>query len=139
MALKEPILFDDSKWPLLIVTHPSEPADKEQTLIYLEKLNTYFERKEKFIAVFDVSGTKPPTAEHRFMVATWIKAKRDKIKPYLLGTAYVMPGLIQRLVLMTFLKLMDTTEIIEPVEVFNSMDRAQAWANERMGATVLLD
>ncbi|HTH57165.1 MAG TPA: hypothetical protein VL728_14040 [Cyclobacteriaceae bacterium] len=130
--MAEAITFDDSRWPLLLVKHPLEPVDKQATLDYLVRLETYFLRNEKFVALFDVSGAKPPTAEHRFMVATWVKAKQDIIKPTLLGTAYVMPNLVQRLVLTTFLKFMDTTEIIGPVKVFNGMGKAKAWAHERL-------
>lgn len=132
--MAEPITFDDSRWPLLLVKHPAEPVDKQSTLDYLVRLEAYFLRKEKFVAVFDVSGTKPPTAEHRFMVASWIKAKQEIIRPHLLGTAYVMPNLIQRVVLTTFLKFMDTTEIIGPVKVFNTMGKAKAWARGRLTA-----
>lgn len=132
MEPNDRITFNESNWPLLIVTHPANPVGKEETLIYLQRLEEYFERNEKIVAIFDVSVAKPPTAEHRFMVASWIKANKHKIKPHFLGTAYVMPSLIQQLVLITFLKFMDTTEIIQPVEVFNSMDRALAWAEERL-------
>lgn len=130
--MEEPITFDDSRWPLLLVKLPAEPVGKQLTLDYLQQLETFFLRNQKFIAVFDVSGAKPPTAEHRFMVASWIKIKQDIIKPNLLGTAYVMPNLIQRLVLTTFLKFMDTTEIIGPVKVFNTMGKAETWAQERI-------
>jgi len=129
--MADPITFDDSRWPLLLVKHPAEPVDKQSTIDYLNQLETYFQRKEKFVAVFDVSGAKPPTAEHRFMVAAWIKIKQGIIKPNLLGTAYVMPNMVQRLVLTTFLKFMDTTEIIGPVKVFNEMNKATTWAKGR--------
>lgn len=132
LEMAEPITFDDSQWPILMVKHPAEPVDKQLTIDYLDQLETYFLRREKFVAVFDVCGAKPPTAEHRFMVATWIKIKQDIIKPYFLGTAYVMPNMIQRLVLTTFLKFMDTTQIIGPVKVFDTMSKAKVWAQERI-------
>lgn len=127
----QPIEFDQSHWPILLIKHPEEPVDKELTIHYLETLEGYFNRGEKFCIVFIVMGSKPPTAEHRFMVANWVKQKELVIKPFILGTAYVMPGLIQKLTLMTFLKFLDTTEIISPVKVFRSYTKAMAWANER--------
>jgi hypothetical protein len=126
------ITFDESRWPILIVTHPTETVDKEKTLEYLSKLESYFYRKERICIIFDVSGSRPPSAEHRFLVASWIKSNKDKIQPGFLGTAYVMPNIIQRLVLTTFLKFMDTTEIIEPVEVFSTMEKALQWAESRV-------
>jgi hypothetical protein len=126
------IVFDETQWPLLMVIHPTEPVNKQQTVEYLNQLESYFRRNEKFVAVFDVSVSKPPTAEHRLTVATWIKVHKDLIKPNILGTAYIMPNLVQRLVLTTFLKFMDTTETIGPVEVFNAKEKAMQWAKERL-------
>ncbi len=127
----QPIEFDQSNWPILVIKHPEEPVDKEFTIPYLETLEGYFNRGEKFCAVFIVTGSKPPTAEHRFMVANWVKQKESLIKSVILGTAYVMPSLIQKLALITFLKFLDTTEIISPVKVFRSYTKAMTWANER--------
>ena len=130
--MRQPIEFDETHWPLLLVKHPEEPVDKELTLLYLDELEKYFHRNEKFTAVFVVNGSKPPTAEHRFMVANWIKRNQQLIKSRFLGSAFVMPSLVQQLTLMTFLKFLDTTEIIEPVKVFRRLDKAIAWAKSQL-------
>ncbi len=136
--MNQPIEFDETHWPILVATHPEEPVDKELTLRYLAELEQYFRRKEKFVTIFVVTGSKPPTAEHRFMVANWIKRNRDLITPNFRGTAFVMPDWVQQLALMTFLKFLDTTEIIGPVKVFRKLNKAMKWADERINAPEIL-
>lgn len=133
MPLISPIIFDELCWPILIVRHPEQQVDKHFTLEYLAKLQTYFERNEKIVLVFDVRVSKPPTAEHRFIVAEWVKKNTSLIRPNCLGTAYVMSGVIQQLALMSFLKFLDTTAIIDPVKVFTNMNKAIIWAKSQFG------
>ncbi len=132
--MKRPIEFDETHWPILLVKHPEEPVDKELTELYLAELERYFKRQEKFVGIFIVNGSKPPTAEHRFLVASWIKRHRQLITSNFLGTAFVMPGLVQQLTLMTFLKFLETRSIIGPVKVFRHLDKAMKWAALRLNA-----
>jgi hypothetical protein len=126
------ISFDESHWPILIIKHPEVPVNRLATMEYLATLQRYFEKQVPFIALFDVTCSRPPTAEHRFLVASWIKQNESLIKLNFLGTAYIMPGLVQRLALKMFLIFLDTTKVIAPVKVFSNSVIAMEWANKRL-------
>jgi hypothetical protein len=126
------IVFDKSKWPILLMIHPDDPVDDEGTQEYLKELKKVFDLKQEFCFLIDVNVAKPPTAEHRYQVAVWLRENKDLVRKYTVATAFIMSSLIQRMVLKTFLNFLDTEKIFRPVRVVSTYEDAFEWAQKKL-------
>lgn len=92
------IMFDDSRWPLLILRVAGPMTDK-QFGEFLARSNTYLERGEKYVSIFDVAQAGLPSAVQRQMQAEWIRKQEPLLRERVLGNANIITSAPIRLAL----------------------------------------
>jgi len=90
------ITFDDSQWPLLSVRLSGDVSDA-QYIQYLEQMDAFLARGERFVCVIDVSQCAVLSVAQRYLHAAWIHKNEDRLRELLLGQSSVMTSAHMRL------------------------------------------
>lgn len=133
MDAPDSISFDDSLWPLLVVTFP-RVLDAHHQERYLARVKTYLARGERYVSVLDTRPLKTMTAEHRQRQADFIKEHEALFRRYSLGAVGIVTSPLVALGarVLIHLKPMPT-----PYYVASSFPAAVAWAAERLDSAAL--
>ena len=120
--------FDETKWPLLIVTAPDEPDDGAFTG-YLMRLSAILARKQHYVVILDATHAVNLTTEHRLQMAAWLKQNREALSHYCQGAAFVIEN--------KFVKgLLSAILLFAPMpyanKVTGTIAEAVAWSQTRM-------
>lgn len=90
------ISLDDSSWPLLSVRMSGNVSDKQYTR-FLEQMDDYLERGERFVCLMDMSDSAPLTVTQRYLHAEWIHRNEARLRRLLLGLSSIMTSAHMRL------------------------------------------
>ncbi|ATB28051.1 hypothetical protein [Melittangium boletus] len=90
------ITFDDSQWPLLSVRLSGNVSDAQYAQ-YLEQMDAFLARGERFVCVIDVSQCSVLSVAQRYLHAAWIHKNEDLLRELLLGQSSVMTSAHMRL------------------------------------------
>ncbi len=116
--------INDRDFPCVVVTFTGQPAQPDTFERYLAGLSALYERKEKFSLIFDARRAKFLPWRYQRRQADWTRDHQPLIGQYLHGTAYVVPSLLLRLLLMSIFSLQRTDT---PNEVTRTMEEARRW------------
>jgi hypothetical protein len=99
------ITFDDSSWPLLMVRMSGNVSDAQYAR-FLEQMDGYLDRGERYVCLMDVSQCSILTVTQRYMHAEWIHRNEARLRAQLLGQSSIMTSAHMRLSrsLLTYLK-----------------------------------
>jgi hypothetical protein len=92
------IMFDDSRWPLLMLRVTGPMTDK-QFGEFLARSDTYLARGEKYVSILDIAQAGLPTAVQRQMQAEWIRKQEPLLREQVLGNANILTSAPIRLAL----------------------------------------
>ena len=92
------IMFDDSRWPLLMLRVTGPMTDK-QFGEFLARSNTYLERGDRYVSIFDIAQAGLPSAVQRQMQADWIRKQEPLLRERVLGNANIITSAPIRLAL----------------------------------------
>jgi hypothetical protein len=116
-------LYDDSSWPIVVVTTPKYVMLPDEHALYLDRLSGYHRRGQLFGFVFDVRQSPAPTAEQRRQLAERID--RDAAQfGHRAPVALVVSSSVQSGVVKVIQWMLREPH---PVEVFTSVEAAKAW------------
>lgn len=122
--------YDDSEWPLVIVTMPRSAMSRDEFDAHLARINSYYPRGA-FGLLIDTRDAFPLDANQRRMVADHIERNEARYPRTLLGCAVVMTSAIQRGVLRAIKWLTSPKFELEP---FADVDEAKTWLHTKIGA-----
>jgi hypothetical protein len=124
--------YDESQWPVLIVTKsPGEQSDQE-FIAHLDTLRSYFQRGARFGLVMDVRHSPILSADRRRMTAERMEEDIRKFGPLLVGVALVLSSPIARGMLTALRWLRPSPD--PPMMPFATVAPAATWLRERLVA-----
>ena len=117
------IQFDESRWPLVILTFDGVPTDAEFEA-YLAQTLLLYARKQRHAYVVDTrkGGLLPRGQRQR--QGEWLKEHKDLLALYSAGTAIVMTSSVLRFVLATIYLIQPP---FVPTEIFATIEQATSW------------
>jgi hypothetical protein len=109
------IRYDDSEWPLVVVTLPGHPLSDADFKGNLRDMGKYGERGGSFGFVIDTRGAPDPNAERRRAIAEfWDECMRRHGASFI-GAAIVMSSSTGRAVFKAILWLRSSSLLLLPV------------------------
>jgi len=96
------IEVDASEFPLVIARFRDHSSDDEFAG-YLKDLDQLFTRRQHFALVIDTTSRRDTPPLHRRMQADWMRDRAMLIRLFNVGTALVIPSMVQRGVLTAIL------------------------------------
>ncbi len=120
------VRFDDSLWPLLIVTFEGPHTDA-QFEEYLERHAGYLRRGEKYVALMDAQNAASPSLPQRKRQADWIRKHEDAIQAQQLGAVFVITSPLIRMALNVIYTMRPPPY---PYAVVGDLNAAREWSAE---------
>ena len=118
--------FDESRWPVVIVTPPPTPLDEAGLEAHCKQAFGYFERGQSFAWVFDVRKAAQLTASQRRIIAEATDASRMRHPDLSCAAAVILSSAVQRGVVKAINWM---TRQPVPTEVFATVEQGVAWAS----------
>ena len=125
--------FDFSKFPAVTITFNNVEPTNEEFYEYLEEILRIYNRKEKFVLIFNASKAKYLKAELRVDQGNWIKKHEELIKKYCLGNAYIISNPIIKIV---FNCILAVNKPPVPYTVFSNRYDAKKWAESKIAVAI---
>ena len=122
------ITFDDSLWPLLILSGQGAPTD-QQMKEYQARVRGYLERGEKYVTISDLSQLGMLSPTQRRMQAEFLEEHAAAMRERLLGNATIVRSTPIRLALQLILPF---KPLAFPYAVVADMDEAVRYALRRL-------
>jgi hypothetical protein len=123
--------YDDSEWPLVIVTMPKSAMSRDEFEAHLARIGSYYPRGA-FGLLVDTRDAFPLDANQRRMVADEIELNEVRYPRTMLGCAVVMTSAVQRGVLRAIKWLTSPKFEMEP---FADVAEARTWLRTKIGAS----
>lgn len=123
--------FDESRWPVVVVTLPVEPFDGPSLTKYLADAKRYYTRGQHFGFVFDIRNAPPMSASQRRVIADEIDHSAHEFPTIRTVQAVVIASAVQRGIVKAINWLARQPV---PTEVFATVEEAVAWAQKELRA-----
>ncbi|OJH42119.1 hypothetical protein [Cystobacter ferrugineus] len=131
-------LFDDSRWPLLVLRLPGNLSTPEH-LACLDAFAAYLQRGERFVMLVDLSRVGMVPLDQRWRQVEWFEKHERALLKCVQGTAVLLTSPLVQLSLSAILHFI---RFYPPLATFADLAGAEAWAARRMhevGLTQLQD
>ena len=122
--------FDDSRFPLVVVTFSGSLGDDDFEA-YLARMSGLLARRSKNVTLLDARAADSPSARQRAKQADWLKANRETLQQYSLGTVFVISSAMVRGALTAILWM---SPMPAGHTVVGTLEEGEHWAYERMVA-----
>jgi len=126
------IRIDQSRWPLVVVTHAGRPTDEEFDA-YLVRLKDNLDRavreRKKTVLIFDATHAVGTDAKQRQRQAAWMKEHAEPSRLHSAGYAFVIPSTMIRGVLTAILWL---SPMPAPYVIVSTIAEAEAWCKQKL-------
>lgn len=116
--------LDESRWPVVVVTMPSQPMQDAEFTDHLNSFAKFWQRGQRFGLVVDVRAAPPLVAHQRRLIAEYLDRDVEQHPNLLHGVAIVLSGSIQRGIVSVLTWL---TRKPFNIQAFASVDLAYAW------------
>ena len=123
--------FDESRWPVVVVTLPVEPLEGEALTKYLAEAKRYYTRGQSFGFVFDIRNAPPMTASQRRIIAEEIDRAAHEFPTIRAVQGVVIASAVQRGIVKAINWLARQPA---PTEVFATVEEAVAWVQKELRA-----
>jgi len=117
------ILFDDSRWPLVVVRYPKK-IDHADFMAHLDRVTGYVLRNEPWGMINDSRGAGHPNAVQRQAIASFYDAHEATVRANWRGTAIVFDSPIIAGVLTALAWLRPPPH---PFKAFSNFDEGERW------------
>lgn len=121
--------FDESKWPIVLITFSGEEPTVAEFDSYLNKMLSIYERKQPVSFVFDSSKTKYLRSELRIKQGNWIKKHKDIIAELQKCLIFVIPNIMVRFI---FDAVLAITPLYAPYATVKTVEEGLAEAARRL-------
>ncbi|MCS6968327.1 MAG: hypothetical protein RMJ44_06965 [Cytophagales bacterium] len=123
--------FDESKFPIVIITFRAEEPTIEEFENYLNKALEIYQRKTPVSFVFDCTLSKYLRAELRIKQAEWLKKHKELISTWQKCFVFVMPNKLVRVILDA---IMFITPLPAPHVIVKTLEEGLAEATKALQA-----
>ena len=127
--MKSKLTFDDSRWPLLIVTIEGVLTDEAFKREFLSNYDRYLRRGVPYSIVFDAreAGRSPPSQQR--LMGDWMKKNASLMRQRIQGISFVIDNILVRMVFKSIL-------FISPIPVSyiitKSFNQAVLWSQQKI-------
>jgi hypothetical protein len=121
--------FDDSEWPLFLVTMPNASMSAAEQDENLGRLEEPFTRQQPFAILVDASNAPPMTAVERQAVAVRMRESQARHPGLLQGLALVVPSRLQQGIFTAILWIVRPQY---PTASFLEVAQAKVWLREKL-------
>jgi hypothetical protein len=123
--------FDESRWPIVVVTPPTQLLEGAVFEKYLADVQKYYERGQAFGLVFDIRRSPPLNAAQRRRISEEIDRAARDFPSIRVVQGIVLASAVQRGIVSAITWL---TKQPAPTAVFAEVDEAVAWAQKELRA-----
>jgi hypothetical protein len=123
--------FDESRWPVVVVTMPVEPLEGAAFTKYLADAQRYYTRGQHFGFVFDIRNAPLMSASQRRMIADEIDRAAREFPTIRAVQGVVIASAMQRGIVKAINWLARQPA---PTEVFATVEEAVAWVQKELRA-----
>jgi hypothetical protein len=109
------IRYDDSEWPIVVVTLPGHELSEAEFRENLREMGKYGERGGRFGFVVDTRGAPDPNADRRRAIAEFWDGCLRRYGEFFIGAAIVMSSSTGRAVFKAILWLRSSPLLLVPV------------------------
>ena len=120
---------DDSKWPHVYVTWPSEPLEDEAFEAAVDAMSALLQRKEPYVIVHDARRAVRPTPKQRAYAAEAQKRDAEPTRRLLRGVALVTASPLIAGVLTAVNWIFPAPY---PQKTFSTLSAAEAWVTAQL-------
>lgn len=121
--------IDKTAFPIIrIKFNPVEPSEEEFEQ-YLKDMEEFVLAETPYLRIFNASEAKYLSAKFRIRQAEWIKKHKEAIKTYSMGSVFVIPSLIVKVV---FQMITIVSPLPDAHTVVSSMEDAEEWAKKQI-------
>ena len=133
MSTNQPVRYDDSKWPVLLVTLPEADLSGARMLAHLDHMSSLTARGTPYVAIIDVRLSPALSAQSRRLTAERMDQDDEAHPGVLLGVGIVLATSVHRGIFkaMTWL-----SRSPRPFEAFTDLEEAAKWARRLSNAPV---
>ena len=121
---------DDSTWPRVYVTWPSEPMDDEAFESAVRAMSALIERAQPYVIIHDARRAVRPTPKQRAFAAQQQKRDAEPTRRLLKGVALVTASPLISGVLTAVNWIFPAPY---PQKTFSTLSAAEAWATGQLG------
>ena len=125
--------FDDSRWPVVVVTPPVEPLDEPAFDEHCRNTFSYYERGQSFGWVFDARNAAQLTAAQRRSIAEQIDGYTAKYPNLKCFVAVAVSSAVQRGIVRAIIWM---TRQPVPTLVCASVEDGVAWVGKSLATGV---
>src|SRR5689334_13107780 len=121
--------FDESRWPVVVVTPPAHPLEGAAFEKYLVDVSRYYKRGQAFGLVFDIRRAPPLNAAQRRRISEEIDRSATEYPAIRVVQGIVLASAVQRGIVsaITWLTKQPVT-----TAVFADVDEAVIWAQREL-------
>jgi hypothetical protein len=121
-------LFDDSRWPLLVLRLPGNLTSHAQQDC-LDTFADYLRRGERFVMIADLSRVGVVPLDQRWRQVEWFEKHERALLACVQGSAVIITSPLMQLSLSAILHFV---RLYPPLATFATQAGAEAWAARRM-------
>jgi hypothetical protein len=121
--------FDESRWPIIVITLPAVALDGDAFEKYLADVSQYYGRGQSFGLVFDIRQAPPLSAPQRRRISEEIDRSAREHAAIRVVQGIVIVSAVQRGIVKAINWL--TRQPVE-TSVFGSVDEAVSWAENAL-------
>ena len=120
-----------SERPIASVVFTGNQATNDNFPAYLAELKSMYDEKKKVVIVFDATNAVVPAVKYQKLQGNWLKENKELMVNYCLGTVYIVPNILIRVVLKAIFTFQR-----QPVDyvIYNSSEEAYKYANSKIMA-----
>lgn len=131
-----PFAVVKQKGTRVIIRLTGKPKSAQEVEEYLGKLEVIYQKKQKFVMLYDASLCAMPEYRYIRMQASFMETKEAETRKYVVRTAICVSSVIARTVLQTLFLLRKPTA---PCQIFGTMEEAKQWLSSSHLPRVLND
>jgi hypothetical protein len=121
-------LFDDSRWPLLVLRLPGILTASAQQAC-LDTLGAYLGRGERFVMLVDLARVDMVPLDQRWRQVEWLEEHERSLVKCVQGASVIVTSPLMRLSLSAILHF---KRVDLPLAIFPDLRGAEIWAAQRL-------
>lgn len=133
MSSQLQVRYDESKWPVLVVTLPDEELMGKEMQAHIDRMSSFTYRGVPYVQVIDVRVSPSLSAQSRRATAERLDHDDDAHPGVLLGVGIVLATSLHRGI---FKAMSWLSRSQRPFEAFTDLEEAMTWARRLTNAPV---
>jgi hypothetical protein len=117
-------IIDETTFPIIRIGFTGNRSTDQNFQVYLDQTKGCYRHGKPLVIIFDASKAGIPALAHQKMQANWLKANKQMMENFCLGTAYIIPNAAIRAILKMIFSLQKQPV---PYKIFEREAEAEGW------------